>query len=194
MHDCFQLVRYMRAFLSILVLAIWGLGGLYCGISGWLGCNAVEKTVTAQPSSGSAVIYHDIPFASEGELREFLSQESDAQFSPWLYATPQSLWPLIASLGFGLLGGTGRILKYRALDKTAFAVLPVFSAPLFGALLGTLLFYLSYLVPTFLVVSENRVRPTSLAAIALFGGFFSEHTFAWIERQYKDILSKFGKK
>jgi hypothetical protein len=183
------------AVLRPLVLLFWLALGSYVGVSGWLGCKSLEgATVSSGPSAGTAVLYHGISFQNESELNGFLSEESEARWSPWLYNLPGDLWPLIASLGLGLVGGAARLLKNCAMDKASLDTLPLYSGPLFGAVLGVLLFYLALLVPTVMVIGGNRVRASSLAAFSLFGGVFSEQTFAWLEKQYKDVLSKFGKK
>jgi hypothetical protein len=170
---------------SYFVTLLWILMGLYFGIAGWQGSKALEKTSVEKSAVGSKQSYEfeGLNFADENSLREFLRERSSNRWFPWIFSIPQDTTPLIAAMAFGLLGGAARLLKQLSLDSEEVAVIKLFSDPLFGSIIGLMVFFLSLLLPALLTSGRNPVRPEAIVGFSLFGGVFSEHAYEWIQKQ-----------
>jgi hypothetical protein len=169
------------AVLRALVIISWLLIASYTGVAGYIACKALENTSTT--SADQSVEYKGINFENKESLQEFLHDNEGSKLFPWIFVLPQELAPLITSVAFGLLGGAGATLKKVTIDHTPIASVPVFTMPIFGAFVGVMLFFLSFLLPAIFVVGRNPARTETLIGLSLFGGGFSEQAFLWISEQ-----------
>jgi hypothetical protein len=176
---------------TYIITVVWIMIGLYFGIAGWVGSKALQKTSVEKPAPGAgaqSVEFEGINFKSEESLRQFLRERTSSRWFPWIFSIPQDTTPLIASMAFGLLGGAARLLKRLSLDSEDIPPAKLFADPLFGAILGLAIFFLSLLLPALFTSGRNPVRPEAIVAISLFGGIFSEHAYEWIEKQVKRFI------
>lgn len=176
---------------TYLITLVWIAIGLYVGLAGWEGSKALQKTSVEKPAagaSGQSLEFEGLNFKDEESLRQFLRERQSRRWFKWIFSIPQDITPLIASIAFGLLGGAARLLKRLSLDSEDISLTKLFSDPLFGGILGLAIFFLSLLLPALFTSGRNPVRPEAIVAISLFGGIFSEHAYAWIEKQVKRFL------
>jgi hypothetical protein len=178
----------LLAALHAVVLAAWLAAGLYAGAACWFAGKALEVTGDSG-SSGEAASYdyHGLNFLDRQSLLEFVSRSSAGQWFPWVFSIPNELIPLCSAVVFGALGGAVRLLKQLALDHAPVGSLAVVSAPMFGALIGTMVCFLG-LTPAFAMSREIDARPESVAGFSLLGGAFSEVAYAWIEVQARRLF------
>ena len=125
-------------------------------------------------------------FKNRVELQNFKDAQelqSLVRFFPWPSALPPigSLFAL--AIAMGLLGSAGRLLYEHVHQDTPLASLPVWAGPPLGAVTGLLIMCAAYVVPSALTVDFTNLRPVSVAALALFGGFSSLHVLEWIENK-----------
>jgi hypothetical protein len=175
--------------LTYIVTLLWLILGLYFGIAGWEGSKALQKTAVAKSTSGTneqSYEFEGLNFKDEASLREFLRERASSRWFPWIFSVPQDITPLIAALAFGFLGGAARLLKILSIDSKDIPLAKLFSDPLFGAIIGLTVFFLSLLLPALFTSGTNPVRPEAIAGISLFGGIFSEDAYAWVKKQVSD--------
>lgn len=183
----------MIAFFRSLMIAAWLLVAFYVGVAGWVACKALENT-SIRSNSDQYVEYEGLSFENKESLQEFLHDSEGAKLFPWIFALPQELAPLITSMAFGLLGGAAGLLKKIAIDRSPVSTLPVVTYPVFGALVGVMLFFLSFLVPTVFIAGRNPARTETLVGLSLFGGLFSEAAYIWIDEQVRRLFSSEARK
>lgn len=176
------------------VIVVWTLAALYVGVAGWVACKALESTSIITVSETQYVEYDGLSFENAQSLSNFLADRQEARLFLWIFQIPQELRPFVTTIAFGVLGGVILLLKKIAIDHVQIASLPVFVSPAFSGLLGMMLFFLSFIAPTALVVGHNPARTESLAAVSLFGGAFSEVTYVWIEGQIGRVFSSRSRK
>jgi hypothetical protein len=167
--------------------------GLYTGMAGWVATKALQNTSVAKPAAGSEQHYYEfegLTFADEDSLRDFLQERRSSRWFPWIFEVPQELTPLIASMAFGLVGGAARLLKRVSLDGKRVSSLHIFSEPLFGSVIGLMIFFLSLVLPAVFTSGKNPVRPEALVGFSLFGGAFSEQAYDWLESQVSKLFVK----
>jgi hypothetical protein len=155
--------------------------GVYTGAAGYLACKTLENS--SQSGSDQSVEYKGLNFENKENLRAFLHDSESAKLFPWIFSLPQELIPLITSISFGLLGGVALLLKKNAIDHTAISSLPVVVMPVFGSIIGTMLFFLSFLIPAIFVDGRYQTRTEAFVGLSLFGGAFSEQAYLWISEQ-----------
>ncbi len=171
-----------------LIIIAWMFIALYVGSAGWVACKALEN-ISVGSDSEHYVEYEGISFENKESLQEFLHDSKGAKLFPWIFAIPQELAPLITSVAFGLLGGVAGLLKKITIDSSPVSSLPVIACPAFGALVGVMLFFLSFLLPAIFIAGRNPGRTETLVGVSLFGGLFSEASYIWIDKQIKKLFS-----
>ena len=178
-----------KKLVTYLIMLVWLGAGLYIGIAGWEGSKLLQKTSEkpATATSGQSVEFEGLNFRDEASLRKFLRQRRTTRWAPWILRVPQDITPLIGAIGFGMLGGAVRLLKRLALDSKPITQNKLFGDPLFGAVLGVAMFFIS-LFPT-LFTSKSLIPPAALVVVSFFGGIFSEEAYSWIEKQVKPYFS-----
>lgn len=175
------------SFLRAIVIVVWLIVASYVGAAGFFACKVFENTSVS--SVDQYVEYRGLSFENKESLQEFLHDSEGARLFPWIFALPQEFSPLITSVAFGLLGGATALFKKIAIDRSPLSSLPVISMPLFGALVGMMLFFLSFLAPALFVAGRNPARPESLVGLSLFGGLFSEQAYIWMREQGTKLFS-----
>ena len=173
------------------LLTVWIVCGVYFGIAGYLGSEALQGTSTEARSLAQSSAYYNyegLTFATENDLRAFLQEKNFASFFPWLFQIPQIVTPLIAAVAFGLLGGCGRMLKELVLDKKPATDLRFVSCPLFGAFIGLLVYLLALILPAVFISGTRPIRPLTIAAISIAAGLFYERVYKSLEAQIKKLF------
>jgi hypothetical protein len=171
-----------------LIIAAWLFMAIYAGVAGWVASKAFENT-GVQSQADQFVEYEGLSFENKQSLQEFLHDSEGARLFPWIFAIPQELTPLVTSFAFGLLGGVIALLKKIAIDHSPVSTLPIIAGPLFGSLVGVMLFFISFLVPAIFIVGRTPPRTEALVGVSLFGGAFSERAFVWIEEEVRKLFS-----
>jgi hypothetical protein len=160
---------------------------LYLGIAGWVGSRVLASaSEKIKIDTNSQILEYDgITFKTEHDLKVVLLRESVIEWFPWVLAAPVPP-SFFAAIGFGMLGGVGALLRKNFISKKEFLSLPIVVEPLFACIIGTMLFFLSFLLPAILTTNSNP-RPEALVGFSLLGGFFSEQTYDWLR---KNIIDK----
>jgi hypothetical protein len=172
-----------------LIVTIWLIGALYVAVAGWVAYKTLEG-VTVSSGPDQYVEYEGLSFQNKENLQEFLHDKQSYSLFPWIFALPQELVPILTSIAFGTLGGVAALLKQILHDRLPVSNLPVFSRPVFGALMGFMLFLLSFLAPALFVTSSRpSARAETLAGLSFFGGAFSDLAFTWVEAQVRKLFS-----
>jgi hypothetical protein len=202
----------MKSFGYVFVFLV-GTVALYVGISGWVVADFEarlekqkrEDPVPARPSApvgdpvkpgaeeaaqgdaksrSSEVIYQGISFDNEIDARQAAEGERINRCFRWVYQVPVGLPILLTSLAFGFLGGIANIAHKLAGSEAVSGLMMVFK-PLFGGVIGLMVFGLCTALPKLMVESADGVRPVTMIFLCLFGGTFSNHVFAWVEEKTK---------
>jgi hypothetical protein len=166
---------------------IVALAASYVAICTWVVANldaaiALNEKQTNQSGAGE-VVYQGIAFSNIYEAREAVEQDNVASCFSWAYKLPASLPLILAALSFGILGGVGNVM-YKAIGSRKQSDVAIALTPLFGAILGLMVFGVTYLLPAVLTVDNNMTtRPISVVFLALYAGVFSNHVYNWIEEQ-----------
>jgi hypothetical protein len=177
------LVRALR----VGVIAIWMLAAAYLGAGGWIAGKTFESS-TAPGRPGEYVEFDGISFDSTSSMLAYIRDTQRSQLFPWIFAVPQEIMPLITALAFGLLGGTANIVKKVARDRISIEAAPIVATPVFGALIGLMLFLISLVVPAVFISGPAMTRTETLAGISFFGGAFAEIAFPWLEKQIRGLF------
>lgn len=164
-----------------LTIIFWLVIACYAGVAGYVACKAVESTATS--AADESVEYHGLNFENGENLQQFLHDSEVAKLFPWIFAVPQECVPLITSAAFGLLGGAIVTLKKLAIDQLRIPSSSVFTLPVFGAVVGMMLYFLSFLLPAIFISGRSPTRPESLVGLSCLGGAFSEQAFRWMKEQ-----------
>jgi hypothetical protein len=179
--------------IQYVVIAIWLIGGVYLGVAGWIGMKALEETaVVHSPSAptGHGVEYHGLVFRDEQSALDFIQEQRSTRLAPWMFDLPAEILPLVACLGFGVVGGAARLLKILALERVAVSSRALFSDPIFGGVIGFAFVVIAWTLPSIVTTAKGPVRAETLAALALCGGLFSEQAFARLEKAATGIFNK----
>jgi len=183
----------MKNLQYVIVLGRLLASGYLCA-AGWVGSKTLQNTsVPGQRESDGEANYYEfegLTFADEASLKEFLQERTSGSWFPWVFSLPRELAPLLASMAFGLLGGAARLLRKLSIAGAGPTPAELFTAPLFGALIGLLLYFLALLLPAIFTSGKNPGRPETLAGLSLFGGVFSEQAYKWIEDQVVKLFPK----
>lgn len=166
---------------------------LYLGIAGWVGSRVLSSAAEKVKidANSQTFEYDGITFKTEHDLKLVLLRESVVKWFPWIFASPVPT-SFFAAIGFGMLGGVGALLRKNFINRKDFLSLPIIVEPLFACIIGTMLFFLSFLLPAILTTNSNP-RPEALIGFSLLGGFFSEQTYDWLRKNIIDkVFSKGG--
>lgn len=164
-------------------------GALYVAVAGLVAYKTLES-VTVTSGSDQYVEYEGLSFENKESLQEFLHDKQSYSLFPWIFALPQELVPIITSIAFGMLGGVVVLLKHVLHDHLRISALPVLIRPVFGGLIGLMLFLLSFLAPAlFVTSSRSSARTETLAGLSFVGGAFSEIAYIWMEAQVRKLFS-----
>lgn len=174
-------MKIIVAFVTIFWLVLGG----YFGAAGWLGSKVLQSTAI---SENTYYEFDGLSFAGPDALGEFLRQKTWGPWFPWLFGVVE-VAPLVAAVAFGLVGGSARTLADLSFGTYTGHLSSAFTRPLFGAVMGALLYFLSLVVPAAFIAGSNPLRPETLAGFALFGGMFSEHAYHWIEAKVRHLFS-----
>jgi hypothetical protein len=183
----------MRNLAQYAVIAIWLVTGAYLSASGWVAMKALEETSvvsTTAAGGGHGVEYQGLIFRDEQSVMDFIGEQRSTWMWPWIFDLPHELIPLLACVGFGIVGGAARLLKILVLDRTALSARFLYGDPVFGGTIGVLVVFVAWTLPSMITTAKGPLRPESLGALALFGGLFSEHAFLWLERAAKRLFAK----
>jgi hypothetical protein len=176
---------------AYVVICVWLAFGGYLAVSGWIALKVLQETAVSDSVTGavqSFVEYRGISFRDAQEAMKFIQEQRSEAFAPWMFLLPYAVVPLVASVGWGILGGAVRLLKVMALSKASVPQRSLFSDPLFGGVIGLTVVLVAWAVPSLLTTSTGPMRPESIAALSICGGFFSEQAFLWLENAAKQIF------
>jgi hypothetical protein len=172
-----------------LLVAVWFIAGFYFGVAGLTTASRLESTVReSADSAGSSYFEYDgLTFRDRESLNAFLRDRQFSQFVSWTFELPVEVLSLMTSLAWGILGGATRLIK-NLIDRVAIQDLPVFLGPLFGGLLGLMVWLMAELAPVLFFTGDTTARPLTLVALSFFGGLFSEDTFEWVRKRARKIF------
>lgn len=185
-----NLLSFFRFSALLLLLCI----GLYIGIAGWVGATLQQETVEVKTSvkndtSSQSYEHGGVTFKTKEDLEKLLRQENASGWFPWLLNFPIPLL-LLGTIGFGIIGGVGGIVKKFVYDKKDSNIIPIVAEPVFAGFIGAMLYFLSFIIPAIFTTGENPMRPEPLIGIAFLAGVFSKQTYEWLE---KNIIKKIFK-
>jgi hypothetical protein len=186
----------MKTFFCYVFIVLLGTASLYVGISGWVVADLearLERQVRENKGRNEAVIFQGVKFADAASARQAAEEDKINHYFRWVYQVPEGLPILLTSLAFGVVGGIGTIVHKLAGGGDVTAPMLVFK-PLFGGLIGLMVFGMATVAPKVVVESAEGVRPVALIFLCLFGGTFSNHVFQWVEEKTKMLFPLGGKK
>lgn len=149
--------------------------------------NALAAPTSEPKSEQTEVLYMGISFANEIVARQFAEENKINRYFRWVYQVPPGLPILLTALAFGFLGGIANIAHKLAGSEPVPGLMMVFK-PLFGGVVGLMVFGLCTALPKLMVESADGVRPVTMIFLCLFGGTFSNHVFAWVEEKTKMLF------
>lgn len=176
-------VLYCTALLGWIALV------LYFGV-GSFAVKTLQKATPAGTHQQQPYYFYDgLSFASEADLKAFLSERRSSKAFPWVFKLPVEVTILIISFSFGCLGSA--IWEFRAILRAAPDWVPhptLLLHPVFGGFIGLMVVFISFVIPAALAVGDYSLRPESLAGLAMFGGLFSEKAFLWIKAKAETLF------
>lgn len=185
--------RHVGQYVAIVA---WLVLGAYLGVAAWMGMRTLQATsVRDNPANagGRQYEYDGLVFRDEQSVREFLQERRSTRVAPWIFELPEELIPLVACLGFGVLGGAAQLMKTA---KSTNALLPgrlLFAEPILGGVIGLMVVLLAWAIPALLTTAKVPLRPESVIALALCGGAFSDRAWGWLERLGQTVFPQTGK-
>ena len=180
----------MSSKLNSVIILLMGSLALYVGISGWVVADfeaRMERQVRAQKAGETTVVYEGVTFADVASAREVAEQDKITRYFRWVFMVPPGLPILLTSLAFGVLGGIANVVHKLAGSLPVPSKQLVFK-PLFGGIIGLMVFGIASTAPKLIVETAEGVRPLSLMFLCLFAGTFSNHVFAWVEEKTKSVF------
>lgn len=144
------------------------------------------RTETVGPSE-SRVIYQGVSFTNIASARQFAEESKINRYFRWVYRVPPGLPILLTAIAFGVMGGIANIVHKLAGSEPVNPLMMIFK-PLFGGVVGLMVFGLATAMPKLIVESAEGVRPLTLIFLCLFAGTFSNHVYAWVEEKTKFIF------
>jgi hypothetical protein len=181
----------MKALRGVLV-TFWIIPGLYVGVAGWTTASRLPAilgvTTDGSGSSNSYFEYDGLSFRDRESLTAFLRDQRFAGLFSWTFDLPSQILALLTSLAWGIAGGATRLVKNLSFDNAAISDLPVFLGPVFGGLLGLMVWLMSLLAPALLVTGETTARPETLVVLSFFGGMFSEDAYEWVRKRVRKMF------
>lgn len=169
---------------------VMGTLALYVGISGWVVADfdaRLERQVREQKGEVKEVIYQGISFKDVASARQVAEQDKITSYFRWVYQVPPGLPLLLTSLAFGFVGGIANLLHKLAGSETVPGPMLLFK-PLYGGIIGLMVFGISTTAPKLIVESAEGVRPLSLMFLCLFAGTFANHVYTWVEEKTKMLF------
>lgn len=183
--------KHAMSLAGALILLALSVGAAYVGVGTYLAVKAIE-TIDVTISSSGAAEYEKIPFRDAGEVMRFRRQEKLGQSFPWAASMPVELLQFAMATAFGLLGGVAAVLKRIVMDKRPIGTTPFIGRPLFGMVVGLMLFALSYVIPSILTTGRSPLRAEAVLGFALLGGLFAEDTYLFVQKKTNQFFKKKG--
>lgn len=178
--------------LRIIILCVTAAALAYVGAAGWarLDLDRTEaKLIQESKEKGTPVIYKGVTFADQRHLSQFLSQQMAEGFFPWIRFTPGVLAALLVGLTFGGLGGIGSVIARSFLKGESLGQMALGGMLLFGALVGVLFTFVSFITPDWLAkLTPEASRSAALAGLCFLGGVFPMVAYQSIEQYFKGVL------
>jgi hypothetical protein len=189
----------------MLALPMWLVLSLYFGILGWAAMDidavvarSAEPSATAEAGTPSDYQLAGTPmtFRSLQDLSDFTRETTLQNFgttvgSPGAFylGMPRSAAILLATFAFGVLGGTTRQVRDLALLERPFQTVRPFSFPLFGGLMGMVLFIITFIAPSIVMSSDGSPpRATAVLALSLLGGLFADRVMLLVEDLVQRVI------
>ncbi len=176
---------------TIILLAMWLLTGLYVGAASWTKIN--YDSLLTKAENARAQVNCDDPahewLQYEGDLYcviedVYVVQQLELMgnlFLNWIFYLPDPLPLVLSAFAFGALGSLVRILR-NWLNKK---YLPVAGAipmmPLMGGVTALMLLGISYIFPSLFSDKNILLKPEVQPFLSLFAGVFSDHLQRWFQ-------------
>jgi len=177
----------MHTKLCYTIAIVMGTFALYVGISGWVVADfeaRMDRQVTEQKGDVKEVIYRGISFKNVVIARQVIEQDMIMRYFRWVFEVPPGLPLLLTALAFGFVGGIANILHKLAGSERVPGPMLLFK-PLYGGIIGLMVFGISTTAPKLIVESAEGVRPLALMFLCLFAGTFANHVYTWVEEKTK---------
>jgi len=168
---------------SIISLIFWGITSLYLGIGGCLkteNYNFVSGQYNFNDTTKVIDISNDLPYSNYAELKLANEDNKSAKIFPFLSIIPGYMGLILTACFFGMLGGIISILKDIALENIKPEDTKYFSIPLLSFFTGLVILGINYIIPTILVIGENKIRPITLLFLSLFAGIYTRQFYQFI--------------
>lgn len=160
-----------------IAILFWVIAGLYLGIGSWVRV-AYEDRETAVTSASKAAIAEGIPFDSAEAAALRLEEEKARQWFPFIFSLPRFAALAVAGVAFGLLGGTGRVLKLRVVDGANLNAAHCLATPILGMLFGLFVLIAAFALPAALMLSPDvKLHPITIVVLCFLGGCFPSELY-----------------
>jgi hypothetical protein len=179
----------MNIKLTSAYIVFMGAFALYVGISGWVLADfeaRMERQVR-ENKGDTSVIFEGVSFANAASARQAAEEDKISRYFRWVFMVPPGLPLFLTSLAFGVVGGIANIAHKLAGSLFVPTKMLVFK-PLFGGVVGLMIFGLATAAPKLVVESADGVRPIAVMFLCLLGGTFSNHVYAWVEEKTKALF------
>lgn len=190
---------------SMVALPMWLVLSLYFGILGWAAMDIDAVVARSAEASGSAqagtpseyqLAGTPMTFRSLQDLSDYTRETTLQDFgttvgSPGAFylGMPRSAAILLATFAFGVLGGTTRQVRDLALLDRPFQTVRPFSFPLFGGLMGMVLFIITFIAPSIVMSADGSPpRATAVLALSLIGGLFADKVILLVEELVQRVI------
>lgn len=189
---------------TMLALPMWLVLALYFGILGWAAMDidaVVARSADEAAANGGTPSEYQLAgtpmtFRSLQDLSDYTRESTLQNFgttvgSPGAFylGMPRSAAILLATFAFGVLGGTTRQVRDLALLSRPFQTVRPFSFPLFGGLMGMVLFIITFIAPSIVMSSDGSPpRATAVLALSLLGGLFADKVMLLVEELVQRVI------
>lgn len=176
------------------IIIIWLLSGLYFGIGGILKLN-MNKTIKELDIKREILQKEKIDYEINGnsfsnnyEFLVYLEIQSVSKYFPWAAEISDFIAILITAFAFSLLGSLISLFKQLAHEDKNIEDIKIWSIPILGILTGLVVLGLAFIIPELLTKNSEGIQPITLMFLCLFAGMHSEKFYKKISNNFNKIL------
>lgn len=193
--------------INFLILLLWAFISGYICIAGLAMVNAIEKVKVIEKKADKEIVWkismngfdpeQIIKEIKESEQNELLTVDDiesirNLKHVYWYYSFPGysyvrflTIMPYIVLLflvtgAAGLLGSVARIIIDHVTNIIEIKDSKIIAFPIFGFIMGELIYGISYLVPSLFVRGDTNPNGIAIILLCFFSGVFTDTFYKWI--------------